>query len=511
MPSAPKYTRLNFLAFAFACFSTISFVVFLTSTQPFFLTDVLGVTDKIGDYIGTLGVADELVSMAVSPFLGALSDKVGAKYISSAGVFAIGISLMLYTLAKTVYPDLLILRLFFALAATAAASMMTAMLAELSSSGFDLKSLFQWKTPVQILEQGGGEAEETPNQHNDFADDPASKRNGKLTSVIGIATGLGAVFSVGVYLPLPAKLGNIEPPKQALKHSYVIVGVVAVFSSAALAYGLFSKKKFRVPLLSKYLTPYDDVLEALEEEEQALAREDEEKGYFQLLQLGFAEARNKKIALAYFGGFLARSTTVATSVFIPLYVNKYYYKKGICSVGNGEHCREAYIQAAILTGITHTVALILAPVYGYICDKFGRKNSMILTTVFGIISSFGLAFASNPRSVAAIVMVCFFGAAQIGHIITSMSLCTDEHRAHNGAISGVYSLCGGMGILLISKVGGFSADYWMGAPFIILAGFNILLLVATLYVGNKIHLALSFVPGIRNHISLPVDDEVEEV
>jgi MFS family permease len=491
------YTKLNFLAFAFACFSTISFAVFLSSTQAFFLTDVLGVSTKIGDYVGTLGVADELLSMSVSPFLGALSDKIGAKYISVFGLFLMGVALMVYTLAKNVFPELLFFRLFFALGATAAASMMTAMLAELSASGFELKSMFRWN------QQEEQDLEETsPDTANLADEDIPAKRNGKLTSVIGIATGCGAVFSVVVYLPLPAKFGEVEPPKQALKHSYIIVGGISILCSFVLSYGLFSSKRLRIPYLTKYLTPYDDVLEALEEEEAETARQEQDKSYLKLFKLGFEEAKNPKIALAYFGGFLARSTTVVTSVFIPLYVNNYYYKNGMCTSGDENTCRQAYMHAAILTGITNTVSLLFAPIFGYICDTYGRKNSMILTTICGITSTFGFAFVGNPRSALAIVMCCFFGAAQIGHIITSMSLCTDKHRTHNGAISGVYSLFGGLGILIISKIGGYSADYWMGAPFIILAGFNVGLLIATLYVGHKFDLILSRLTSV----ALPEDE-----
>lgn len=244
-------------------------------------------------------------------------------------------------------------------------------------------------------------------------------------------------------------------------------------------------------MLTRYLSPYDDVLEALEQDESETEREQHDKGYTELLKLGFAEAKNTKIALAYYGGFLARSTTVATSVFIPLFVNKYYYKHGICVPGSESTCREAYVQAAILSGIAHTVSLVFAPVFGYICDRYGRKNSMILTTLIGITSSFGFAFAGSPKSVTAVVMSCLFGAAQIGHIITSMSLCTDKQRAHNGAISGVYGLCGGLGILIISKVGGYAADYWTGAPFIVLAVFNIGLLITTLVVGHKFDFIIS--------------------
>lgn len=61
------------------------------------------------------------------------------------------------------------------------------------------------------------------------------------------------------------------------------------------------------------------------------------------------------------------------------------------------------------------------------------------------------------------------GIAQIGTIIASISLCTDRKRRASGAIAGVYTFSGGVGILILSKLGGWLSDYWMGAPFLVLA------------------------------------------
>lgn len=461
--------------------------MFLSSTQSFFLSDVLGITNKLGDYIGTLGFADELLSISMSPLLGALSDKIGPNYINAFGVLVSGIALMLFTTAKNVYPDLLFLRLFFALGATAGAGMLTAMLAELSCSGFQLKSLLSFGAKNADDEDPLVEPERI---HDDFEDDDGdgvpARRNGKLTSVIGIASGCGAVFSASVYLPLPSKFGEFEPAKQALKHSYLVVGGIAIVSSAILAFGLFSSKKLKIPFLSRYLSPYDEILEELEAEEHEHYVQDSNTSYLELLKLGFKEAKNPKIALAYFGAFVSRSTTVVGSVFIPLYVNSYYLKTGKCSAGDKFHCRDAYIRSAMLSGIAHAVSLLLAPVYGYIADRFGRKNSLIITTVSGIIGSLGFAITNNPLSPASIVFCVFFGSSQIGSIISSMSLATDKHRAHNGSISGVYGFVGGVGILIISKLGGYTSDFWAGSPFVILAVFNLLLLLATLHVGGKL-------------------------
>lgn len=49
---------------------------------------------------------------------------------------------------------------------------------------------------------------------------------------------------------------------------------------------------------------------------------------------------------------------------------------------------------------------------------------------------------------------------------------------HKGSIAGIYSLCGGIGILVLTKAGGLLFDKWSNlAPFYILALFNFLLLL----------------------------------
>jgi hypothetical protein len=54
-----------------------------------------------------------------------------------------------------------------------------------------------------------------------------------------------------------------------------------------------------------------------------------------------------------------------------------------------------------------------------------------------------------------------------------------------GSIAGVYSLAGGAGILILTKLGGALFDSWTpGAPFFIMAIFNAMLLVAVLLVSG---------------------------
>jgi MFS family permease len=63
---------------------------------------------------------------------GSLSDKLGRRPVNVAGYIIIGTAIILFTTAKNVYPQLLLLRLFFAIGAAACSSMITALVGDCS-------------------------------------------------------------------------------------------------------------------------------------------------------------------------------------------------------------------------------------------------------------------------------------------------------------------------------------------------------------------------------------------
>jgi len=77
------------------------------------------------------------------------------------------------------------------------------------------------------------------------------------------------------------------------------------------------------------------------------------------------------------------------------------------------------------------------------------------------------------------------GISQIGFIVTSLGLSTGPYvdSSIRGSVAGAYSLTGGCGILLLTKLGGFLFDKWTpGAPFYIMALLNVVALIASITV-----------------------------
>ncbi|GJN69094.1 hypothetical protein PLICBS_003140 [Purpureocillium lilacinum] len=121
LPFAPSTTTTQAVTYllGISLFS-ISFLVFLNSSVSFVITDLIGQKKGVGDVVGTLGFADELVALVACPAWGLVSDRLGVRWVAVIGYTIIGVALAVFVQAKNVYPQLLLARIFFALGASAA-------------------------------------------------------------------------------------------------------------------------------------------------------------------------------------------------------------------------------------------------------------------------------------------------------------------------------------------------------------------------------------------------------
>jgi MFS family permease len=252
--------------------------------------------------------------------------------------------------------------------------------------------------------------------------------------------------------------------------------------------------------------------------------------------LGFTDSR---ITLGYLGGFVARASTVAISLFIPLYINTFYISNGFCqgsphdpSPELKKECRAAYVLSSILTGVAQLMGLICAPLFGYLSSRTGRVNyPVVVGAVFGIVGYIIFPQLSSPEvkdvdgrggTPAIFLVVSLIGISQIAAIVCSLGslgrgvlavegprtlpreptiaptleesterepllrVSTDLEEVSRvrlkGSIAGVYSLWGGAAILLLTKLGGYLFDKYHAAPFYLMASFNAILLVASLLI-----------------------------
>ncbi|KAK0336703.1 hypothetical protein LTR02_003609 [Friedmanniomyces endolithicus] len=594
----PKLTASGLQATTYllgiALFS-ISFLVFLNSSISFVVTDVIGQKKHVGDAVGTLGFADELLALVACPLWGMLSDRIGVRTVAVIGYCIIGVSLIGLVQSENVYPELLVGRLGFSLGGAACSTMVTACLPAMvaqkpeqenrqapeeqglanghaarlreeerqgrsSSIGHVTSpSVSSELTITQNRWTSRSRSRQEDREENDQADgvgvDGTQTAAGasQLAGFVGLFTGAGALIALLLFLPLPAKFQHDgQKPAQAVQTSFYIVGAIAFCVAIFIFLGLRhlpgeEEKSFS----ALWNTPYDERTE-MDAQGNVHITLTPAPSYLSLvsesIRLGFTDS---SIALGYIGGFVARASSVGISLFIPLFVNAYFVRNGLCTSNPDNltdikrNCQRAYTLAAALTGIAETAALICAPIFGWLGSTVvkGRSEWPLLgAAVIGVAGYTAFGFLKNPDAFHgeggkwAFIAVIAIGISQIGSIVCSLGLLSrginngtmskkrgpsdrkrdsassrpgyvgpiegdetaallptagegsDPNSARSrlkGTIAGIYSLSGGAGILLLTKLGGTLFDSWTpGAPFFLLAIFNGILFIAVAAVGG---------------------------
>ena len=513
-------SAVNFIAYLLACLFTISIFVFFNSMQTFVLSLILQVPNtRLASTGGSLVFFDQLLSILLLGSWGIVSDKMGRRVIFSLGFIIMGISMMGFSFARTVYPELLLWRLLFAIGAAAASGMITAVL----------------------------------------ADYVAERDKGKVSGLVGMMSGVGALIGVFIFGGMPPFIHSYEGNLiKCLNYTYLSIGAFTVCFGIVLAFALkapvdgdifsvsyWKKSKHHQsadflnsnPSLSQDLGDYvpvrkDNVNGAISNDDTAAyidsdmekcphpiskdmpasscpfsgatrsmntgTGDDERMGctmpgalehpdlsqrsFWSLAREGFLLGlKNPSLLLAYFGGFIARGDSIIITLFLPLWINRYYIENGTCSpitdssLNPGEFkdptrgCDIAFTKAFMYSGIAQTFALIAAPVFGLLSDRLSKTWIFLVAALFSFLGYFPLSFIDDPvQNKLMFLLMVVLGIGEIGMIVTSLSLATYQMpKEVRGSVAGCYSLFGGLGILIMTSLGGLLADSWINGPFFV--------------------------------------------
>ncbi|CAJ2506127.1 Uu.00g002570.m01.CDS01 [Anthostomella pinea] len=516
---------------------SISFLVFLNSAVSFVITDLLDIKRGVGDIVGTLGFVDELVALVACPLWGLLSDRLGVRWVAVIGYAVIGVSLFGFVQARNVYPALVLARMCFAVGATAAATMVTAVLPVLTDDG-DVGEVAgreedeEGRLDVEDAENGdadgsddededGGRKRQNPRysvamslesdvtitperflsdsqlrrgssvshdgaSYYDYSDSGHGGRGKKpsaLAGYVGLFTGCGALVALVLFLPLPAQFSKKEgvTPAQAITESFYVVGAVALCVAVFVFFGLRGlrgeegkgwrmllglRKKGAHNSSSTPVDPptsHDAAYVGTSTSTSSPSTSNSPNGdngtvpasrkptttshndsttplpYRHLLltslRLG---ATDPHIALGYLGGFVARASTVAISLFIPLYINAYYISNGFCTGSPHDpspelkkECRAAYVLASILSGVAQLCALLCAPAFGYVAARRWRgiNVGVGVAALLGVVGYVVFPRLRSPEfrdvdgrggDAVVFLVVAMLGVSQIGAIVCSL-------------------------------------------------------------------------------------------
>lgn len=295
-----------------------------------------------------------------------------------------------------------------------------------------------------------------------LADYVSNESRGKAAGLQGIMNGLGAVVAVFVLLRLPAWLQNQGYTAiEAGTFTYYSAAGIAVTVGVLMALGLKRGKPAaavaaRLPFL-------------------ALAR------------AGYGAARDPRIALAYGASFIARGNLAIVGTFLALWGANH----GTSALELSR--AEALARAGLLVGLAQGCALLGAPFFGILADKVDRVKALAVALAISGLGYGGTFFVSDPFGGLMMGCAVLIGLGEVGCIITSGVLISQQSPEHNrGAIIGTFNLCGAVGILVASVAGGWLFDHWREpGPFVVFGLLALLMVIRALWLARGLPVAAS--------------------
>jgi MFS family permease len=195
------------------------------------------------------------------------------------------------------------------------------------------------------------------------------------------------------------------------------------------------------------------------------------------LRIGIREGRRTRIALAYAAAVVSRGDLAVLSTFFTLWLTQAGIEAGMTT-------GEAAGQAIKFYILIQVFALCWLPVMGYLLDRIDRVLGLALAMVLAGAGYFSLGLITDPFGTQMYFAAILVGMGEMSANISSLTLIGSEAPVKGrGAVIGLFSLFGAIGILIVAKLGG----YLFGAvsqiaPFILVASANVVLLVLAILV-----------------------------
>jgi len=195
------------------------------------------------------------------------------------------------------------------------------------------------------------------------------------------------------------------------------------------------------------------------------------------LRIGFRAAKNVRVALAYVAAVVARGDMAVLSTFFVLWLTQQGIAAGMSTSDASTVALKFYIMIQVF-------ALCWLPVLGFVLDRIDRVAGLAFAMVLGASGYFSLFFLDNPLGPQMYLAALLVGMGEISANLASLTLIGSEAPVKGrGAVIGLFSLCGAIGILLVAKVGGtLSGLYGPVAPFVLVASANVVVLVLAVLV-----------------------------
>lgn len=298
-----------------------------------------------------------------------------------------------------------------------------------------------------------------------IADYPRETSRGKLVGICFFLNGLGVASLVGLASQLP-KLFQARglSAYDAGLWTYWTVAGLCLIPMIIVARGLAGR-----PATAG-----------------AAASAAEKGSLFATLRIGLAAARDQRVRLAYMSAAVSRASLSIISAFFFLWLIKVGQEQGM-SVS------EAYSRGGKIFATIQIAATFWAVIVITFIDRINRILTMAIGSALACASYTIFGLIDDPFQPIVFLAAAFLGIGEMSGILASQALIGQvAPERGRGAVIGVFTLCGSIGILIAANVGGQLFDAWRpSAPYIIMGVASGLLCIASthVYVGTRVRRA----------------------
>lgn len=289
-----------------------------------------------------------------------------------------------------------------------------------------------------------------------IADYAMDEDRGKASGLQGIGNGIGAMLTVFLALQLPKIfMGKGLSAISAGQTTYWIMAGIAVFAVVILAIGLQNRTQ---------------------------TQKEQKKSIAKISREGFAAAKDPGIALAYMAAFISRGDMVIVGTFFTLWIVTH----GTAQAGLST--AESLSRAGMIIGISQTFALITAPIFGMLVDRMNRANATIMAVALASIGYGATFLVKDPMSPGIFLVAALIGVGEISGVIASGVLIAQHATTEiRGSVIGIFSLCGTLGIMVATGIGGQMFDRWIPqGPFVLFSILGLVVVIIGLAIRSKI-------------------------
>jgi MFS family permease len=195
------------------------------------------------------------------------------------------------------------------------------------------------------------------------------------------------------------------------------------------------------------------------------------------IKVGIREARKPRIALSYAAAVVSRGDLAVLSTFFTTWLFLDGRDLGMTAT-------EAMSKGFTFYIVVQAAALVAAPIIGIMLDRMDRVIGLIIAMILAGGGYLSLALIGNPFGTEMYFAAVLIGFGEIAANLSSLSLVGKEAPSKGrGAVIGMFSLFGALGILIVAKIGGILFDEVSRiGPFILVGIANIVVMVLAIIV-----------------------------